>query len=67
VSAPDSVAGQHDMPTDLTAAIQARAARKKQESVLPALLLPLAMCVATVIAALESPAVTAGFRLYGVF
>jgi hypothetical protein len=55
------------MPTDLTAAIQARAARKKQESVLPALLLPLAMCIVTVIAALESPAVTAGFRLYGVF
>jgi len=32
-----------------------------------ALLLPLAICIATVIAALESPALTAAFRLYGVF
>jgi hypothetical protein len=54
------------MPTDLIAAMEARAARRKQDSAL-VLLLPLAMCIATVIAALELPAVTAGFRLYGVF
>lgn len=54
------------MPTDMLAAIEARAARRRQESAL-VLLLPLAMCVVTVIAALESPAVAAGFGLYGMF
>jgi len=54
------------MPTDLSTAIARRAARRKQESAL-VLLLPLAMCIVTVIAALEVPAVTAGFRLFGIF
>lgn len=54
------------MPTDLSTAIERRAARRRQESAV-VLLLPLAMCILTVIAALESPALTAGFRLFGVF
>ena len=54
------------MPTDMLAAIEARAARKRQESAI-VLLLPLLMCIVSVIAALESPAVAAGFRLYGIF
>jgi len=54
------------MPTDLLAAIEDRAALKRQESAV-VLLLPLFMCIATVIAALESPALVAGFRLHGLF
>lgn len=54
------------MPTDMVAALEARAARKRQESAV-VLLLPLLMCIVTVIAALESPAVSAGFVLYGMF
>jgi len=54
------------MPTDLLRAIERRAARKKQESA-AVLILPVLMCILTVIAALESPALTAGFRLFGMF
>ena len=55
-----------EMPTDLSVAIEDRAALKRQESAV-VLLLPLFMCIATVIAALESPALVAGFRLHGLF
>ncbi|MGN6570781.1 MAG: hypothetical protein ACTHLO_05140 [Pseudolabrys sp.] len=54
------------MPTDILAAIERRAAQDRQEGA-AVLLLPLAMCIVTAIAALESPAVTAGFRLFGMF
>jgi hypothetical protein len=54
------------MPTDLLAAIERRAAEQKRANV-AVLLVPVLMCIITVIAALENPALAAGFRQLGVF
>jgi len=54
------------MPTDIAAVMRRRAFERKQESA-TVLLVPVLMCIVTVVLSLESPAFAAGFRQFGLF
>jgi hypothetical protein len=54
------------MPTDIAEVIRRRAFQRKQESA-TVLLVPVLMCILTVVMVLESPAVAASFRQFGLF
>lgn len=54
------------MPTDIAALLRRRALERKQESA-TVLLVPVIMCIVTVVMTLESPVFAATFRQFGLF
>ena len=54
------------MPTEIAAPMRRRALERKQESA-TVLLLPVLMCIVTVVMTLESPVFALSFRQFGVF
>lgn len=54
------------MPTDIAALLRRRAAERRQESA-TVLLVPVFMCILTVVMTLESPMFAASFGQFGLF
>jgi hypothetical protein len=63
---PGRTDGDEAMPTDIAAVMRRRAFERKQESA-TVLLLPVLMCILTVVMTLESPVFASSFRQFGLF